>query len=136
MANEFVGSSLYAQWITTSATVSMHTDARNFNYSPTISFIDATAGADQNMQRVNSFKDGQITCDMLMLSNMASADYAAFDEGTGGSVVWGPAGTAAGKLKYTVPAISMGLTQAAPYNDVTTISATFQQNGVRVLGTY
>lgn len=136
MANEFVGSSLYAQWVYTSGTIQLETDARNFNYTPSIAFVDATAGADQNIQRANSFKDGQITCDCLMLNTMASATAAAFDEGTGGSVIWGPAGTAAGKLKYTVPAISMGMTQSVPYNDVVTMSLTFQQNGVRTLGTY
>jgi succinyl-CoA synthetase alpha subunit len=136
MANEFVGSALIATWVTTSATIQLDTDARNFNYSPTIAFIDATAGADQNVQRVNSFKDGQITCDMLMLNNVASATIAAFDEGTGGSVIFAPAGTAAGKLKYTVPSICMGVTQSVPYNDVVTMSVTWQQNGVRALGTY
>jgi len=136
MANEFVGSALIATWTTASATIQLDTDARNFNYTPSIAFIDATAGADQNMQRVNSFKDGQITCDMLMLNSIASATVAAFDEGTNGTVIFAPAGSAAGKLKYTVPAICMGCTQAVPYNDVVTMSVTFQQNGVRVLGTY
>lgn len=136
MANEFVGSALYAQWVYASGTIQLETDSRNFNYTPSIAFVDATAGADTNIQRVNSFKDGQVTCDILMLNNMASATASAFDEGTGGSVVWGPAGSAAGKLKYTVPAISMGYTQSVPYNDVVTMSLSFQQNGARALGTF
>ena len=136
MANEFVGSALYAQWITSAATIQLNTDFRTWSYTPSIAFIDATAGADQNMQRVNSFKDGQLTCDMLQLDNVASATVAAFDEGQIGTVIWGPAGTAAGKMKYTAPFICNGMAQSQPYNDVVTISVGFQQNGVRVLVTY
>jgi hypothetical protein len=45
-------------------------------------------------------------------------------------------GTAATKVKWTIPAISLGCPVAVPYNDVVTISPSWQQNGVRTEGTY
>src|SRR3990167_1678302 len=132
MANEFVGSALYAQWITSAATIQLNTDFRTWSYTPSIAFIDATAGADTAVQRVVSFKDGSVACDMLMLDNMASATVAAFVEGQVGTLIWGEAGTAAGKQKVTLPAISMGITRNSPYNDVVTLSIGWQQNGARV----
>jgi len=136
MANEFAGSALYATWVWSGGTVILNTDFRNFNYAPTIDFIDSTAGADTARQRINSFKDGSLRVTILGKTNDGTAVYTPLAEGTGGSVVWGPAGTASGSIKHTLPAISMGVTENVVYNDVVTYDVTFQQNGARTDANY
>lgn len=136
MANEFVGSSLYAIWTTSTGTTTLSTDSRNFNYTPSISFVDVTAGADTAIQRVQSFKDGNVTMDVLMLSNMGTAMVAQLSEGMIGTLTWGEAGTAAGSPKVTLPAISQGASRSSPYNDVVTMALSWIQNGSRTDGTF
>jgi hypothetical protein len=136
MANEFVGSSLYAQWITSTGTTTLSTDYRNFSYTPSIAFVDVTAGADTAIQRVQSFKDGNVTMDILMLSNMGTGMVAELAEGKVGTLTWGEAGTAATAPKVTLPAISQGFTRTSPYNDVVTMSIGWLQNGARTDGTF
>jgi hypothetical protein len=136
MANEFVGSAFYGIWTTATGTTTLNTDYRNFSYTPSISFVDCTAGADTATQRIQSFKDGAVTCDMLMLDNMGTAVPTQLAEGMVGTLIWGESGTAGGKTKVTLPAISQGITRTSPYNDVVTITASWLQNGPRVDGTY
>ena len=136
MANEMAGTAFYATWITASATVTLNTDFRNFTYTPSISFIDAAAGADTAPTRLAYMTDGDASCSFLMLNNMASADIVSFNEGTIGTLTWGEAGSAAGKTKVTLPAISQGLTRGAAYNDVVVMTASWLQNGTRTIGTF
>lgn len=136
MANEFAGSSLVVVWTTSSGTTTLSGDFRNFVYTPSVAFIDSTAGADTAVQRIQSFKDGNVTLDMLMLSNMGTSMPAQLAEGSIGTLTWGEAGTAAGMPKVILPAISQGMSRTSPYNDVVTISANWLQNGARTDGTY
>ena len=136
MANEFVGSSLIVVWTTSSGTTTLSTDFRNFAYTPSIAWVDVTAGADTAIQRVQSFKDGNVSMEVLMLSNVGTGMIAQLAEGQIGTLTWGEAGTAAGMPKVTLPAISEGFARTSPYNDVVTMSPAFIQNGPRVDGTY
>ena len=70
--NEFIGSALYATWISASpaGTVTLNTEFRNFTYRPSLSFVDATAGADANTRRIAHMKDGQLTCSHLMQNDL------------------------------------------------------------------
>jgi len=136
MANEFVGSSLIGTWTTSDGTTTVTTDARNFSYTPSIAFVDATAGADTAIQRIKSFRDSSVSLDMLMVDNIASATLAQYEEGKVGTLVWGEAGTAAGKIKSTLPAICQGATRTSPYNDVVTMSVSWLGNGAITIGTF
>ncbi len=134
--NEFVGSALYASWVANSGTavlgtVALETDSRNFVYTPSISTIDATAGADTAKRIVTYMKDGQITCNFLMQSDMGTLTMACLTEGVLGTMTWGEAGTASTKPKHVAPFICMGAAYTTPYNDVVSIAVTFQQNGAR-----
>ena len=136
MANEFVGSSLVGTWTTSTGTTTFTTDARNFTFTPTVAFVDATAGADTAIQRIQSFKDSTVTTDILMTDNIGSATMVEYTEGKIGTLVWGEAGTAGGKLKTTLPAICQGANRAVPYNDVVTLSISWMGNGAYTIGTY
>lgn len=136
MANEFGGTAFYGTWIWSGGTVVLNTDYRNFNYTPSITFMDASAGADVAPNRLSYMKDGAVSCNMLMLNNMGTAVVAAFAEGVTGTLIWGEAGTASGAPKVTLPAISQGMTRDTPYSDVVTITVNWLQNGTRVDAAY
>jgi len=127
---EYAGSACYVSWVWSGGTVSLYVDARNFNYAPSIDFIDATAGADAARKRINSFKDGQASLASLAQSD-GTAFVAACAEGVGGTLTWGLAGTATNRPKSYAAFISQGVTQTAPYADVATYDVSWQQNGAR-----
>lgn len=133
--NEFVGKECYVQWVTSSGTVELYTDARNFSYTPSIEYIDRTAGADASRKRLTSFKDGNATLEMLAQSD-GTAILTLCAEGTHGTLTWGPAGTATGKPKRYCAAYAGGVQEANPYNDVATWTITWQQDGDRTDGAW
>ena len=137
MANaEFMGSIFIGTWVTSDGTTGIDTDSRNFTYTETVDLIDATAGADTGKRNLVSFVDSSVTCEMLDQNNNGSSVYAQFAAGKVGTLTWAPAGTAAGKIKHTLPAICMGYTIAVPFKDVVTITVNWAQSAVQTLGTY
>lgn len=135
MANlEYAGSALYASWVYSggAGTISLHLEQRNFVYTPTINFIDATAGADVSIRRINSFRDASLSIETLAQSGSTGAGFmTAFAEGIAGTLTWGEAGSAAANPKHTAAFISQGVVVGTPYNDVVTYSVTLQQDGDR-----
>ncbi len=129
--NEFVGSALYAQWITSSSTVTLQTDFRNFTYTPSVDLVDATAGADVVKKNIVSFKGGAITCSQVMQSDLGTTTMAALAEGVSGTMTWGEAGTAVGKPKHTAGFLCTGTTYSTPYNDIVTLDTNWSQNSAR-----
>lgn len=136
MANEFAGSALVLTWVWSGGTATLNTDSRNFNYAPTIEWIDSTAGADTARQRIESFKDGNARCSILAKSNDGTALYNALAEGVSGTLIYGPAGTASGCIKRTIPMLSQGITDNVPYADVVTYDVSWIQNGARTDANY
>lgn len=132
---EFSGSALYVQWIWSSGTIALSGDFTNFTYAPTVRLLDATAGADPAQSYLVDRTDGQVT--ITAKHQAGSIAFAtALTEGRIGTLVVGVEGSAAAKMKWTIPAISLGGQYTVPYNDVVTVSATFQQNGSRTDGTF
>jgi len=134
---EFVGSALVATWVainsggTALGTVTLQTDFRNFNYTPSIELVDATAGADAAKRSIASFKGGQITCSQVMQSDLGTAAMIYLSEGQLGTMTWGEAGTATGKPKHSARFICLGTSTSSPYNDVVSMDTTWQQDTAR-----
>jgi hypothetical protein len=124
------GSALYLRWVTTNGTSVLSADYRQFSYAPSIDLIEDTAGADANKHRLVGLKDGQATLNYVHQAG-GSVIMSQLDEGTEGTLEYSPEGTATGKVKYSLPAISMGANINQPYTDIIEISVTFQQNGAR-----
>lgn len=131
----FVGSALVVTWTYTTGTITMNTDFRTFNYTPSIDYYDETAGADLSKQRIAGFKDGQASFGGLLQAGSLPAWGTAFIEGAVGTLVWCPEGTAAGKYHGTAQFLSGGLKQQYAYAGLVEVSIDFQQNGARSEGT-
>lgn len=134
----FLGTTAVLLWATSSGTTAMQGDYRTFAYTPSIDFLDETAGADTSIQRIPYMKDGQATfTGLIQAGTMAGGTVmaAACVEGQLGTLIWSPEGTTAGKPKYTIPAYSQGAQLSWSYNALSEISVTWQQNGPRTEGT-
>lgn len=130
----FSGSALVITWTTSTGTTTLSGDQRSCTYTPTIEFIDETAGADQFKNYLGSVKDA--TADAEIIYQAAGTAVAA-QTGIGqlGTLVIQPQGTAASLQKITTPSYISNSSWAIPYNDVVVLSLSWQQTGAGTVGT-
>ena len=131
----YVGSALYLQWVTSSATITFLDEFRTFSYTPTINYLDATAGTATSIIRVAGMKDGQASLSGVAQVN-GTAMTNALVEGQLGTLTWGPEGTAGGKAKHAAGFYSLGVKWTESYNNITEYTVDWQQNGPRTDGTF
>lgn len=131
---EYTGSSMVFQWIHSGGTVSMQADMRTVNLSPTVDFADSTAGSDARRTRIATIKDTTVSYTGLAQTGGTALEDALV-EGTQGTIIFQPEGTASGKRKYTIGAFSQGAKFNHPYADVVEMSVEFVGNGNYTLGT-
>ena len=133
----FAGSSLVVSWMQPAATTILTGDHKSLTYTPSINFIDATAGADTHKTYIAGVKDGSATYSANMQGGTASGGTITFStvaEGNLGTLKIQPEGTASTKPYINIPAISQGAAFNYPYQDVVEVTVNFQQNGARVEG--
>ena len=133
---EYAGSAMSLDWIYSGGTVSLEGDFRTFNWSPSLNWIDATAGQDTYEVLLPSYGTGaDITCTLVAQSD-GTALLTSLDRQTAGTLIFGPEGTVSGKVKYTIPATSAGPQWSTPFNDVTEITANWRQTAVETRTTW
>jgi len=126
----FAGSALYLGWVYSGGTVQLETDFRNFSWTPTLNWIDATAGADSYEELLPSYGTGVEIPVTMVLQQDGTALLAAIARQTAGTLVYGPEGTATGKQKYLIPATSSGPQFNQPFDDIVELTANFRQTSV------
>lgn len=133
--SDYTGVNMYLQWIYSGGTVVLSADYRNFSKTPGIDLVDVSAGGDTDRTYLTALKDGTYQYSALHQAG-GSVLETALTEGTMGTLVISPEGTASGKPKETVPAIAMGAQMNYVYNNATEVSCAFQKNGARTPGTW
>jgi len=133
--NEFAGSALYGHWIWSGGTLVISTENRNFSYAENIETIDATAGSDATRRKIASFKNATASLSMTAQSD-GTALIAACAAGVVGTLIFGEAGSVAGKPKTTMPAISLGISRSVPYADVVTYDISWESTGDPTYGVW
>lgn len=124
----FSGSAMYLAWIWTGGTLVLNTDFRQFDWTPTLSLIDSTAGADTFREYIGGIGEGgDISLSMVMQAS-GTATIAALARGNVGTILYGPEGTATNKPKSTIPAISKGPAYSQPYDDIVEFKVSWQQS--------
>jgi hypothetical protein len=126
----YAGSSLYVEWINSSGTTALTGDFRQFSITPSVDLYDQTAGSDAYKTRIVGVKDGAMSFSAVMQAG-GTALTNVLASGTEGTLIVAPEGTATGKQKITLPAISMGVKYTIPYNNVVDLAVDFTQNGTR-----
>ncbi len=133
--NEFAGSALYAHWIWSGGTVVLSVENRNFTYNENIETIDATAGSDATRRKIASFKNATASMSMTAQSD-GTALLTALAAGVVGTLIFGEAGSAVGKPKTTMPALSLGINRSVPYADVVTYDISWESNADPTYGVW
>ena len=124
----FSGSALYLAWVHAGGTAVLNTDFRQFDWTPSLALIESTAGADSFREYIPGIGEGgNISLTMVMQSS-GTALISALARGTQGTLVYSPEGTATGKPKSSIPAISKGPAYSQPYDDVVEFKVEFQQS--------
>ncbi len=120
----FTGSAAYLKFGATE----LQTYYRTATLNESIDLVDKSAGADASKTYLTALKDGTFTAEVVLPTG-GTAIVAATNVGTSGTILYGPEGTASGKPKASVLAIVSSRGRPLTYNDVTTMSVTWQFNG-------
>jgi hypothetical protein len=136
---EYTGKNLSVTWAylagTATTTVDLSGDFRKLGYKPTIGKVKGTAGSDPFESYLMTVKDTVIDLTAVMqVAGTAVED--ALTEGTFGTLIVGPEGTATGKRKYTIPSFSMGANFAYEFDKEVEIACQFQGSGTRTNGSF
>ena len=132
---EYTGKDLKVFWIHSGGTADLSCDYRTLNYQPTIGQVEVTSACDTFNEYLMTTKDTTVTLTAVTQTG-GTVIEAALVEGTFGTLIVAPEGTAAGKRKYTIPAFSMGANTNYGFRDAVEFSVTFQGSGTRANGTY
>lgn len=132
-----LGSAVVIRWMWGSTgTILLNTDYQSFDYSPSIEQLDDTAGNDTARTYIQGFKSGVANYSGYLQQGSAPTWGSALIEGQVGTLEWNPEGTAAGKIKQTIPAFcTSGFKTSAPFDRQISVSLSWQQNGSRTDGT-
>lgn len=126
MATGFTGSAAYIKFGSTE----LDAYYRTLGHTEEIDLVEESAGSDANKLYLTALKDGNRDLEIIMPSGTAgTAVYGAVAPGTSGTLEVGPEGTAAGKARSYVTAIVKSRGSPLTYNDITTLSVSFQFSG-------
>jgi hypothetical protein len=134
MAEFAAGPTAILSWIWSGGTISLAGDYRTFTWNPSIDYAEVSAGSDTQKGRITTLKDATAAV-TLVAQTGGTAMVAALQPGNGGTLVFGPEGTATGKRKITFPCYADGAVTEAPYANEVTLSCGFTGAGA-VLGNY
>lgn len=110
-------------------------EQRSFDVTLSQETADATAGADDYRNFVNTVKSIEASMELVMKqhSTGGSAIKVALAAGAEGTLLWGPEGTAAGLPKYGFVARISEASETIPFDDVWVKNITFQNAGTALL---
>lgn len=124
----FSGSALNLSWVWSGGTVALAGDFRNFEWTPSLSLIETSAGADTFREFISSIGEAGALSYTAVMQSGGTALIAALASGNAGTLVYSPSGTATGQPKSTIPAISRGVGYTQPYNEVVEMKVEWQQS--------
>lgn len=135
---EYAGTASYVEWVYSGGTAVLSGNYRTASYSQNAETIDATAGSDTRAVKLPGIISGGFSVAGLMdtggsVGNKAGTLFYAQQIGT---IVYGPEGTAAGKLKITIPAVMLTFERNTAYNAAAEFSMTFDQSAAESYGTF
>ena len=131
MAEVISGPSMVLTWTavvgTTLGTINLAGDFRTCTFTPSIAYVDASAGADTWTSRMTGIKDATMSIELVAQAG-GTAIYQALQPGQMGTLVVQPEGTASGKRKITFPGYCDGAVTTHPYNDIIVMTCGFSVN--------
>jgi len=122
----YTGKNLVVSWVYSRGTVSLNGDFRSFKTNESVDTADKSAGADTHRSFVPTLRDTTASLEFLdTTGSSGTAQWAATEPGTEGTVVWSPQGTASGAPKYSAAAFIESRDRSMPYDDVVSVTVEF-----------
>lgn len=135
IANRYTGKDLYAEFICAAGTIALTGDQRSLSVDREADMVDVTAGSEADKSYVSRLKDGTAEVEVLDQAGTAATDLeAALPEGTSGTLIYAPKGTAATNPKRGFAAIVNSVSVEYPYDDVVSYTISFQKSGAVLFG--
>ena len=128
-ANRLTGKNLWVGWIDGSGTATLTGDQTAFSPDIDQQTIDMSAGSDAMRAYRGSLKDFSATLELFNAGSAGTAMLRRVKEGSEGTLLWAPEGTAAGKAKWGIPAIVAKVGLKYPFDDAAKISIEFKPQG-------
>jgi hypothetical protein len=110
----------------------LNTSYRTFKQTGSVDMVDKSAGADAHKTFIAALMDDGFDFECLMDGTQV---WAACTPGTEGSLIISREGTTAGKPKTTMVAVVAKRDSSVAYNDLATMSVSFQPSSSPVEGT-
>lgn len=123
---EFAGSAIALRFVNPAGTLNMGPDTRQFSLAPHAELHDITGSSDAVQYSVLSFVTYAPDWSGVSQNAAAGTAYAQqLKPGVAGTLLYHPAGDAAGTVLYTIPAYVVDVATTSPYADVTTYDCAF-----------
>lgn len=130
IANRYIGDALYVEFIAPAGTIALTGDQRTLSVDREVDLVDITAADESDKSYLSTLKDGSAEIEVLdQAASGATGLETALVEGTKGTLIYAPQGTAATKIKRGFPAIVNSISVEYPYADVVVYRISFQKNG-------
>jgi hypothetical protein len=130
IANRYRGKDLVIQWIYPGGTIILTNDFTKFDVDRQIDLLDASASNTLDKEYINGLKDATAKLDLFDITTAAGTVLAAaLVEGTAGTLIYGPQGTATGKPKAGFAAITKSLKHSLDIGNPVSLASEFQKTG-------
>jgi hypothetical protein len=124
---KYRGVNLIVEWISPAGTQIMSLPSQELDVQREIDLIDVTSGSDLDHEYIVGNKKASITYKFFD-DTAGTAILASLVEGTFGTLLWGPQGTAAGKLKQGCQAYVKKLDHKNPFDKAVDVQVDFEKN--------
>jgi hypothetical protein len=130
IANRYTGKDLYAEFICPAGTIALSGDQRSLSVDREVDLVDISAADEGDKSYLATLKDGSAEVEVLDQGGTAATDLeAAMPEGTFGTLIYAPQGTASTKPKRGFAAFVNSVGVEYPYADVVVYRVSFQKSG-------
>lgn len=115
-------------WVYSGGTVALAADYRTCQWTPSVDYVDVSAGADTQHGRLTALKDAHADITLVAQAG-GTAVVASLAAGNAGTLTIQPEGTATNKRKITFPSYSDGAVTDMPYAGEVTLTCGFSAAG-------
>jgi hypothetical protein len=125
-ANRLTGKNLWVGWIDASGTVTLTGDQTAFSPDIDQRTVDMSAGSDAMRSYRAALKDFSATLELFNAGAAGTAMLRRVKEGSEGTLLWAPEGTATGKAKWGLAALVSKVSLKYPFDDAAKITIEFK----------
>lgn len=124
--NRYTGETLFISF----KGVVINTDFRSMSVTESVDTVDTSAGVARARSFIPTLNNAEFTIEYLeQLGAGGSAIRATLAQGSSGTLIYAPEGTATGRPRYSCIAMVTGVDRAYPYDEVISVSASLLRNG-------